>query len=790
MGGPLDGLEVLELSTGAAASIVGMLLSDQGARVTRIESPRGKLTSRDSGYRVWNRGKRSAFLDLDLDVDQGRVRALAQRADVVIESHGWRITEARRLDYATLSAINPGLVYCSISAYPIGSPDDGRSDDEALVAARSGMQWAQRGGIMSGGHIPAPDVEIPEGALRRGRHDGPAFVRSPWMSLGAAYHALMGINAALLVRETTGRGQHVRTSMARPSDALPSTNDAGGAIVGNWMMYEGAPKGLFECGDGRWIHHWALRPLPVLAAAEHGNLAEAPAPSSESSRHDPDRIGLEPQAIVEVFYYFTQLREAFLKFPSEEWVRWGLRTKVPIYLVQTPEEALADPLLLEDGCVVEVEDPEVGPIRHVGIVKDFGTTPGRVNGAAPRPGEQTAEVIAEADALGESTAPWPQEAALGEPIAGPLAGVTVIDIGLALAGPFGAAQLAKMGANVIKVSAPWDGWWFRAGIAELGEAGKRCIAINLQEERGLDLLKRLAARADVVMHNMRDGVVERLGADYESLREVNPSLVYLHSRGFDRTRAAMRLMGTDQSASALSGQEWEDGGCADGGDPLFGTSMGDTGCGYLAASAAMEALYHRARTGEGQKVGTAILNACLVTCSYAYAQGDGSEVERQRLDANQLGLGALYRIYETTNGWFCIAAHEDEHWHLLCEGLELPELASDPRFGSAELRGRHRRELSELLEPVFAKESNEHWIARLDALGVPCEISAESTGAYNQAAHYIDFSDTPEPPKQPAPTLGEHTHEILDWLGCDAAEIASLLADGIVADSDGIEDGS
>ena len=127
---------------------------------------------------------------------------------------------------------------------------------------------------------------------------------------------------------------------------------------------------------------------------------------------------------------------------------------------------------------------------------------------------------------------------------------------------------------------------------------------------------------------------------------------------------------------------------------------------------------------------------------------------------------------------------------MLCEGLELPELASDPRFGSAELRGRHRRELSELLEPVFAKESNEYWIARLDALGVPCEISAEPTGAYNQAAHYIDFSDTPEPPKQPAPTLGEHTHEILDWLGCDAAEIASLLADGVVADSDGIEDGS
>ena len=112
----------------------------------------------------------------------------------------------------------------------------------------------------------------------------------------------------------------------------------------------------------------------------------------------------------------------------------------------------------------------------------------------------------------------------------------MLDLGVALAGPFGAVQLANMGADVIKVNAPWDGWWMSTGIAFMANQGKRSVALNIQDERGLDVLRRMVAKADVVMHNMREGVGEHLKVDYESLLPYNPALVYCHSRGFDRTR--------------------------------------------------------------------------------------------------------------------------------------------------------------------------------------------------------------------------------------------------------------
>ena len=144
----------------------------------------------------------------------------------------------------------------------------------------------------------------------------------------------------------------------------------------------GAPKGLFECADGRWVHQWALKPLTIIQAAEYGKLDDAPAADYASRMQDPNRIGMQPDAIVEIFYYFPLMVEAFKKFTADEWVAWGARVKEGVQPVRAPEEALIDPLCLDDGCVVEVLDPELGPIRHVGHHPGLRAHPGR--GAGPR----------------------------------------------------------------------------------------------------------------------------------------------------------------------------------------------------------------------------------------------------------------------------------------------------------------------------------------------------------------------------------------------------------------------
>jgi crotonobetainyl-CoA:carnitine CoA-transferase CaiB-like acyl-CoA transferase len=785
MAGPLSGVKVLDLSWGIAGPMAAMLLTDQGAEVTKIERPEPGPFDDFSGTRVWSRGKRSAVLDLRDAGDRAVFLALAADADVLVESFAPGVTERLGIDYASLAAHNSRLVYCSITAYGRGNPHEQRPGYEALVQARTGHQWAQRGGIMSTADFDLPPVEIPEGAEQGARPDGPLFTYSPWLSITACYQATLGIVAALTARQRTGRGQWVEATLAprRP----PTPDDSATAslerapIAGSWMQMRGAPKGLFECGDGRWVHHWALKPLTIIQAAEHEKLADAPMPQYESRRQDPNRIGMGPEVIVEIFYYFPLLVEAFKKFPAADWVAWAARVNEGVQLIRAPEEALEDPLLIGDGCVAEIDDPDVGPIRHVGIVQRFSATPGAVQGRAPRKGEHTDMVRAEvASANGARRALEPSAATN---VARPLEGIRVFDLGVALAGPFANVQLANLGADVIKVNAPFDGWWLeKTGIGQMANLGKRSLAIDLKHPRGRELFYELVPHVDVVAHNMRFGVPERLGVDYETLRALHPGLVYCQSFGFDRTRSEMGLPGTDQSGSALGGQEWEDGGCSNGGRPFFGTSMGDLGNGYLSAIGIIEALYHRNRTGDGQMVNTAILKACLLSSSYAYVGADGTPATRPRLDAWQLGTSALYRLYETADGWLCLAALTDTHWANLGPAIDRPELVADGRFATAGARAVNDGALARTLEAVFATRVADDWLSVLDAHGVPAEVSRREFSD-GPSGPVVDLSDTPATYHHVPPRVGQHTREVLASFGYNASTIDALIAEGAAFDS-------
>jgi crotonobetainyl-CoA:carnitine CoA-transferase CaiB-like acyl-CoA transferase len=300
------------------------------------------------------------------------------------------------------------------------------------------------------------------------------------------------------------------------------------------------------------------------------------------------------------------------------------------------------------------------------------------------------------------------------------------------------------------------------------------VLLNLGKPSGLGAFYKLVETADVVAHNMRDGVAERLGVGYETLRAIKPDLIYCASRGFDRDRSSRRLPGTDQSGSALAGQEWEDGGCWHGGQPFFGTSMGDLGNGFLTAIAVNEALFHRARTGEGQAVGTSILYACLAGTSGTFAYPDGSGPDRPKLDALQLGFHALYRLYETADSWLCVAAVTPEHWERLCRVAGRGDLHADDRFSDSVARRANDDELGKILEEVFGTRTAAEWFAALDEAGVPVELSTPGMVTAPPGTPFVHFSVTPARPPGEAPVLDEHTDEVLAELRLDDKAVAAI----------------
>jgi crotonobetainyl-CoA:carnitine CoA-transferase CaiB-like acyl-CoA transferase len=809
MPGVLEGLRVLDLSWGVAGPMTAMLLADHGAEVTKIEPPGGDPFRSLLGYKVWQRGKRSAILDLKATADREVFLALAAGADVLVESFAPGVANRLEIGHDTLSAINRRIITVAITAYGDHPGHAGRPGYDALVAARTGMQWEQRGwpegaiNHMVGREDPFADAAIDPDWVQGAARSGPLFSASHWPSLGAFFLASVGLSAALLARETTGRGQKVATSlmqgaMAGCSGVWQRMENPDAAGLDTWILGSRSPKGHFRCSDGRWVHNWVPNPRFILQASAGARLNATP---DLTVQNDPDRFGIGPEELLVMAHYHPILAEAVGKFPCDEWVAAAAKAEVTMQEARPVEAALADPLLLADGCVVEINDPELGPIRQVGVTYSLSTSAGAVGGSAPSAGQHTHEVRGEAAELARHAAPDAPAAAL--PGDAPLKGVRVLDLGLAIAGPFGTQQLADLGAEVIKINAIYDTYWHRTHIAYMANRGKRSIALNLKDSRAKQILMDLVKTADVVQHNMRYDAAERLGIDYESLKAIKPDLIYCHTRGHEHGPRES-LPGNDQTGACLAGVQHEDGGMANGGKPMWSlTSFGDTGNGYLSAVGILQALYQRRKTGLGCYVDTAIINACLLNTSYAVAKADGKGFDRPRLDAMQTGFNAGCRLYETAQGWVCVVAVTEAHWDGLLATLGVAPLIA--RYPDAGARRAGDAEIAAALEEAFRRDTAEHWAAALDRAGVPAEISAEHfsrgvfddaelqsrewvvsyqhplVGKLEQIGLLYNLSETPGQIMGPPLVVGDQTEAIMRELGYDTAQIAAMVADKAIA---------
>ena len=394
----------------------------------------------------------------------------------------------------------------------------------------------------------------------------------------------------------------------------------------------------------------------------------------------------------------------------------------------------------------------------------------------------------------------------------PLAGVRVLDVSQVMAGPFCSMLLGDMGADVIKIE-PVDGgdqtrraMGFRLkGNDSLGfinmNRNKRSLALNLKEGPARNVFYRLVETADILVENYRPGATRRLGIDYETLKPINPRLVYASISGFGQTGPWAQRPGFDLIAQAMGGV-MSITGHPDQPPTKAGVPVADIGCALFALYAILCAYIGATKTGQGQHIDASLFEAAI-----AFAIWDISEYWGTGKVPDRLGTGnrmsAPYQAVRASDGYFVMGANSERLWQSLCEVIKRRELLDDPRYKTIADRLANRIVLIEDLERTFVTRPAAEWIDLLLSVGIPAgpilnyaetlgseharvreaamEIDHPVEGKVKSIGFPVKLSRTRQRVRWPPPLLGEHSDAILAELGYDEATRQELLKSGAVA---------
>ncbi len=834
---PLTGVRVLNLGGSWPGRVASLLLADQGAEVLEIEKPGKDERLEDA---LLSRGKTVFALDLKTREGRARAQAIAAGADIVIANLG--VGQAARfgLDYPTLKAGNPGLVYVSVPGFAEGSPMAATPGWEGTVAASTGVYT---------------DVHA-QGPILGGE---PAFTAVPMASAYGGVHAAIAATMGFLHRLETGQGLAIETPLADavlssmallimkiddqprrfdlpPIDksmtevAFPILRDLDAhlsdehrARIKAYLAASPRPQfGNHRCADGRFIFinavdhvHHAKACLDTLGVLNdliaEGMIVGSPFEEGGNGNNVSSSQGLSPawasrlQAV---------MAARFLTRPAQEWETLLRRAGVPASVVRTTDEWLHLPTALEGGNVGDLDDPEWGPVRQPGR---FVTIEGARVASPPLAARQLA---VEADwlkgragsetAFNGATRDNPDSAARrtggsdgaargAATDAGILAGVRVLDLSNVIAGPASARILAEFGAQVTRVDppAPYAGprmtMWFGIDVNQ----GKRSIILDLKTDEGRQVLARLVRQSDVAIHNFLDRSAEKIGLSEAQLRQWNPSIIscQISAWGGPAGGPLKDYPAFDPVLQAATGIT------ARYGTPQAPVLHGLASCvdyitGFSAALGIAQALVARARGHGASHVRTSLsMGAQLVQFPFTVASATHPR-PIEPAGQGSVGYADHYRKYRTASGWAFLAARARDI-DTVAARLGAAD-ASDAAIAEA-LSGQTAEQASQRLRdlptaslvPIERLDTLRERLTvetprQFDPAGMPwAMLRGEHPSGHRVSLPlptWYRFASGQAKPLSPAFAPGTHTRELLAELGLTSAEMQQLFDKGIARD--------
>jgi crotonobetainyl-CoA:carnitine CoA-transferase CaiB-like acyl-CoA transferase len=806
----LDDLRVIDFSGGISGSYCSRLFAGMGADVVKVEPAAGEATRRAgpfpgdvfdferSGLSLYlNVNKRSVAIGLESDADREAIRELAAGADVLITDRPEAELQSLGLDFADLRPRSAQLVVTSITPYGRGGPRGSYPGNAFSIYHASGLGW-----------------ETPTNQVRDPATQPPLAPGNPQADYLAGATAAAATMAALFHREVTGKGQLVDIS-GQEANANHIRVSLGAAAHTPDMM---APRTkanfdpLVPCKDGHVfltpynLDHWWQRLRQLMGNPEWAE--------SEAFATAADRT-LNCDAIEPLVHAWAA------DHTRTELYRLTLDIGIPCFPVYSPADLLASEQLRSRNYFEAVDHPDGGTFVQPGWPVLLSRTPMRSERPAPRLGEHTAELLAEARAakppggVGE-TRPA-SRAAAGDL---PLSGVRVVDFGWILSVPHATAWLGALGAQVIRVETDLRHDLVRAqgltrgadgipGIERSGSFnnqnfGKLGVTVNLQEPRGVELIKELVRESDIVTENFAAGVIGRRGLGYDDLRQIKPDIIMLSGSPHGQTGPESGSTGWGPTLLAYTGLPHITG-YAGGSPSTMGGAYPDYALSVHMVFAMLAALRYRDRTGHGQHIDAAMGEITVAMTPEPVLEytmnGHAAPRSGNRERARRCAPQGVYPA-AGDDRWLAISVVDDGAWRNLCSALGDPAWAQDSRFQSLEgrlaghdaidnelsrwTRQRDAHEAAELLQQasVIAVEvlspMEVFQDKQLRERGFFVDVDHPELGVRSLAGipgRYGELQLT----YTPTPMLGQHNHEVFESvLGLSAAEVEELQRESVL----------